>query len=337
MTTRSLSRLIGAVLLMTAGGVHARSTTEAVSPDPVSSRLGEDVVLIPGRFLPGAQPDGNTILVTAPAGLIAIDTGRHADHTQLILDLATREGVPIVAVINTHWHLDHIGGNPPVRTAFPDVRVWASDAFAEAQAGFLTRYRAQLVEAVAGSEDPSAKAAWQGEIAIIDAGAALGPDRIVTATGARTIAGRSLEIGYESHAVTAADLWVLDRLSGALAAGDLVTLPVPLLDTACPSGWLTALDHLSAVEFELLIPGHGAPMTREQFATYRAAFAALLTCASSEQSDEACIEGWIHDLGPLIQESERGFARRLLEYYIPSSLRAPAVTLDRFCGGDAHT
>jgi len=34
-----------------------------------------------------------------------------------------------------------------------------------------------------------------------------------------------------------------------LIAGDLVTLPVPFLDTACPNGWRKALDTLDDQRF----------------------------------------------------------------------------------------
>ena len=322
MSNKHLTSLVAAAWL-TAGGMAAAQTT----PDPQGSRcpdaspLAASVELVRGRFIPGAQPDGNSVLLRAPAGLVVIDTGRHAEHTQRILDCATRAGVPIGAVINTHWHLDHIGGNPRIRKAYPNVKVWASGALAQAQVGFLANYRKQLLEAIAGSDDSSARSGWENEVAIIDAGSALAPDEEITSGGLRTIAGRALEIGLESHAVTAGDVWVLDPATGVLASGDLVTLPVPLLDTACPRGWETALEHLAAVKFDLLVPGHGAPMTRDQFEAYRAGFAALLGCAASSQPEAACIDGWLGDLGPLIPRSDRDFARVLLQYYLQNNLR----------------
>jgi glyoxylase-like metal-dependent hydrolase (beta-lactamase superfamily II) len=310
------------------------------SPDPPlrgteATRLVEGVELVRGRFVPGAQPDGNSVLLLAPEGLIVVDTGRHPEHTRAILDRATREGVQIATVINTHWHLDHIGGNPRIRQAYPEVAIRASGAIAEAQTGFLADYRAQLKAAIAGTEDPAARAAWEAEVAIIDAGPALAPDEVVTAGGPQTVAGRRLEIGLESHAVTAADVWVLDPATGVLTAGDLVTLPVPLLDTACPPGWRAALEHLASVKFEVLVPGHGAPMTREQFETYRAGFKALLECAASDRPEQVCIDGWLRDLGPLIPAGDRDFARVLLEYYIPTSLRAAPERTGRLCGDGA--
>ena len=105
--------------------------------------------LIRGRFVPGSQPDGNTIVLRAPEGLIVVDTGRHAAHTESIVAFAKTANAPVKAVINTHWHLDHIGGNPAIRRAFPGARVYASDALAGAMTGFLADDKQQREEMLA--------------------------------------------------------------------------------------------------------------------------------------------------------------------------------------------
>ena len=138
-------------------------------------------------------------------------------------------------------------------------------------------------------------------------------------------------VGLERFAATAGDVWLLDAESGVLAAGDLVTLPVPLLDTACPAGWRESLSRLSATSFRVLVPGHGRPMGRDPFESWRAAFGRLLDCAASEAADATCADGWIRDLGPLLPEADRAFARTLLAYYVPEVLRAPSEERQRWC------
>jgi len=108
----------------------------------------EAIHLIAGVTTPERQPDGNSVVIDAPQGFIVFDTGRHAEHTQRILDYARAGGKPIAAIINSHWHLDHIGGNRMLRAAYPDARVYASDALGEALGGFLKVYRSQLAEAL---------------------------------------------------------------------------------------------------------------------------------------------------------------------------------------------
>ncbi len=100
--------------------------------------------MIRGTFAAGTQPDGNTVILRARDGLIVVDTGRHVEHTQAILDFAKAANAPILAIINTHWHLDHIGGNAMLRRVYPGLQVLASGALANARSGFLARYRGQL-------------------------------------------------------------------------------------------------------------------------------------------------------------------------------------------------
>jgi glyoxylase-like metal-dependent hydrolase (beta-lactamase superfamily II) len=302
------------------------TATSAVAP----IRLAPDVDLVPGRFVPNVQPDGNTVVFHAPRGLIVVDTGRHPEHTEAVLELARQSRAPVAAVINTHWHLDHVGGNPLVRRLYPEARVYASGAIDGARKGFLADYRAQLQAMIEKTADPEQQKPWRAEVAIIDSGAALGPDERVDATADRTIAGRRLELGLEAHAVTAGDVWVLDRPTRVLAAGDLVTLPVPFLDTACPAGWTAALASLDRVDFAVLVPGHGAPMTRKEFETYRAAFAGLLSCAGSKSAADDCIAGWSRDAAPLLAGEDPAFVRSLLGYYV-GLLRGDPARLDKLC------
>jgi len=182
------------------------------------------VDLIRGTFVAGTQPDGNTVVFEAPGGLVVFDTGRHREHTQKILDFASAAKKPIVAIVNSHWHLDHVGGNVMLRKAYPDVRVYASGAIDDALHGFLASYHAQLEDAIAKAGDDSTKTApWKAEIALIDAGPALGPDERITEGRMRAIAGRTFRVGLESHAVTAGDVWLYDP-SQALAVPPAGTL-----------------------------------------------------------------------------------------------------------------
>ncbi len=81
----------------------------------------------------------------------------------------------------------------------------------------------------------------------------LRPTRVVTHSSSVTIAGRAPELHVEQSAVTAGDIWVFDPTTQVLIAGDLVTLPAPFFDTACPARWQTALRTLSQQRFARLI------------------------------------------------------------------------------------
>jgi glyoxylase-like metal-dependent hydrolase (beta-lactamase superfamily II) len=171
----------------------------------------------------------------------------------------------------------------------------------------------------------------RAEIALIDEGAALGPSYVITKSTPLTIAGRRLQLHLESHAVTAGDVWLLDPATHVLLAGDLVTLPAPFFESACPSGWRTSLAHLAKAPFDWLVPGHGAPMQRHAFDAYRKAFSNLLVCAAGDAAMNACIDGWINDASVLISADDVSYARTLIGYYIENYLRHPTERIKKFC------
>jgi glyoxylase-like metal-dependent hydrolase (beta-lactamase superfamily II) len=298
---------------------------------------GAATQLVPGTFLiegeaaPNRQPDGNTVVIAAPKGLIVFDTGRHLQHAQAILDFARERNQPIAAIINSHWHLDHVGGNPRLRAAFPESLVYASSAIDAARRGFLADYRAQLMSEIAAAKDPEAQESLRAEVALIDEGAALGPTETVTKSGSVDIAGRVLRVNLETDAVTAGDVWVFDPETRLLLAGDLVTLPAPFFESACPSRWRASLAHLQKQPFDRLVPGHGAPMDRRGLAAYAKAFANLLACAAGDATKQACVDGWINDAGALIDSKDVSYARTLIAYYLDNYLRHPSERVRNFC------
>ena len=293
--------------------------------------IAPGVHLLAGAFVPGSQPDGNTVFLETPKGLVVVDTGRHRAHVQQIAEFARAAKQPVVTIVNTHWHLDHVGGNAFLRESFPGVRVLASDAIKEARTGFLANYREQLEGLLKTASDPRSREGFAAELALIDQGAKLEPDEIVREAGRRSLGGRDVEIGFERHAVTAGDVWLFEPKSRVLIAGDLVTLPAPFLDTACPARWRESLDRLAAVNFTRLVPGHGQPMSRAGFDSYRKAFGNLLACGASDRPKQECISGWLKDVATLVPEKEEAFTRSLMDYYV-DVLRGDPAQIARRCG-----
>ena len=297
-----------------------------------ASMIAPGIYLIEGETTPNRQPDGNSVVISAPQGWIVFDTGRHKEHVQQILDFARSQDRPIAAVINSHWHLDHVGGNPSLRAAFPGIHVYASAAIDAAQAGFLAEYRTQLVtEIERAAKNPQAQESMRAEIALIDAGAALGPTEVIAASHPIAVAGRVLQVHLESHAVTAGDVWVLDPETRVVIAGDLVTLPAPFFESACPARWRASLAQLDKAHFDWLVPGHGAPMHKREFTAYRKAFSNLIDCAAGSATPNACTDGWISDASVLIDSKDVSYARTLIGYYLENYLRHTSERIRNFC------
>lgn len=328
-------RRLAAALLLAMASACAGPSPPTVSTGALraadAQALAPGVFLLRGAYSPPRQPDGNSLMFVGADGWLVVDSGRHADHALRLRAVSDASGAPVRVLVNTHWHLDHIGNNPALREAWPGLRVLASPAIHGAQSGFLSDYRRQLQGLLAVAKPDAPRADWEAELARIDAGPALHPDEAITADGERVLAGRRVRIGYEADAVTGGDLWLYDPASGVLAAGDLVTLPAPFFDTACPARWSAALRRLEAVPFTRLVPGHGGPMGRGDFGIYRTAYDRLLACASGPAEAEACIAGWLTDAGPLLPGAEaQAQARGLLAYYLSAVLRGPQRL--RHCG-----
>lgn len=277
---------------------------------PMPRQMRHGVWLIPGGILPKQQPDGNSVVFDAPAGLVVMDTGRHLWHREAILALARRLKKPIVAVVNSHWHLDHVSGNPALRADFPGLKVYASNAINSALTGFLASSAAEDENYVNDSRLPEElRADIRGEMLTIRNGDALKPDVVITASRPMSLGGRTFVVNLARDAATSGDGWLYDEKSGVAALGDLVTLPAPFLDTACPEGWKSALAQIAATEFTIAIPGHGPPLTPAQIALYRRAFESFIACAGSLRPNSECGTVWADKIKPLLA-SDGGDAKR---------------------------
>ncbi|MBV9421119.1 MAG: MBL fold metallo-hydrolase [Alphaproteobacteria bacterium] len=284
-------RILAAAAILAFTTAALAAPTSDPRPQPQSITPG--VWLIPGSLIPGRQPDGNTVVFDAPQGLIVMDTGRHKWQRQAILDFAKARNKPIAAIVNSHWHLDHVSGNPDIRAAYPGLKVYASNAIDAALTGFLAKSAASAKPILdSGKLPPETAEDVRNDIATFENGAALKPDVVIGKSATRVIAGKRLAVNLAPNAATDGDVWVYDPASHIVAAGDLVTLPAPFLDTACTAGWSRALARIAATPFKTLIPGHGGPMTGAQFTIYRRAFDAFVACSASTQEPGVCAVAW---------------------------------------------
>lgn len=292
-----------------------------------------DFHLIPGSVqLDGKGPDGNTIVFDAPQGLVVVDTGRHLEHSAAILAYAKQRGRPIAAIVNTHWHLDHTTGNHDIRTVYPRAEVYATTAIEGALVGFLNGNRENGDKVLADPKTPpEQKAQMLRGRSVIDNPDRLRATRPVTRSGKMVIAGRQFDVRVAPFAVSEADLWFYDPKSKVAVVGDLAVGIVPFMDTACPDGWAKALDEIAKVPFTTLIPGHGDPMTRADFLTWRTAYINLLACGRSTADKKVSVAGWEKDAARYIPASHKAYVAEAADYYIDTRLRSSVEKQQHFC------
>jgi glyoxylase-like metal-dependent hydrolase (beta-lactamase superfamily II) len=288
--------------------------------------------LIPGQVPLDKGPDGNSIVLDAPDGLIVVDTGRHPQHSQAILDYAKARGRPIAAIVNTHWHMDHTTGNADIRAVYPDTRVYATPAVDGALATFLADGRknaeARLTDPKTPPERIPEVRRFLDRMTHPDS---IRPTNPVRQTGNMKIAGRKLDVHVASFAATEGDVWLYDPETKVAIVGDLVVDIVPFMDTACTDGWLKALGEIERTPFDTLIPGHGPVMTRADFTTWKAAFTAFVDCGRSNAPKEQCVSGWETGAAQFIDKDHRDYVHEAADYYLETRLRSSPEEQQRYC------
>ena len=300
--------------------------------DPTPGHSDPVYYLVPGSVPMDKGPDGNSIFLEAPHGLILVDTGRHPAHSAKLLAFAKKRGRPIAAIVNTHWHLDHTTGNHDIRQAYPGAHVYATTAIEGALTGFLNRNRAQVDELLTDPNTPETrKAELRRGRSVIDDPDRLRPTVPVATSGPIEIAGRKLDVHVAPFAATEADLWIYDPEARLAIVGDLVVDIVPFMDTACADGWKKALDEVASMPFVTLIPGHGSPMDRAGFLQWKGAFDNFVDCGRSERPKEECVAGWNRDAARFIDAAHADYVGEAAAYYIDTRLRSSPQEQQKYC------
>ena len=219
-------------------------------------RIAENTWLLEGSTENFAMSNGgdivNVAFIVTEAGVVLIDTGisrRYGEALRAAIGRVTER--PIVLVINTHHHPDHVFGNQ----AFGDVPIAS-----------LARTRELLAEQGAAFADNLYRLLgdWMRGTEVLLPGETLEP-------GVREIGGHRLRmLAFSGH--TDADLAILDETTGVLFAADLVFYQRALTTPQTPGlqVWLDDLAALEKLPYALLVPGHGPVASgREPFAQMR--------------------------------------------------------------------
>jgi glyoxylase-like metal-dependent hydrolase (beta-lactamase superfamily II) len=321
-----------AFCLIVSGCTSNKAPVQTAQVDTID--IGAGAYLIRGSFSADRQPDGNTVVLEGRTGLIVFDTGRHPEHAEKIIAFAKMRAKPIVAILNSHWHLDHISGNIPLKAAYPEAAVYSNDpALTEALGSFLARgaefNRKRLADP---KTEPGDREDARIDLATVEQGERFHPNVSLEKGQMLNLDGRRLDIHVAAGA-SAGDVWFYDRKARLVATGDLITLPAPFLDTACPTKWSAAFADILAQPFARVVPGHGRVMVRADVVRYREAFDALLACAKGEGTAEACANAWADAAAPLQDNTakDRPAAVEYASYYVAEILRKPSKRAD--CGG----
>lgn len=256
------------------------------------------LVPIAGRasYLPGANNLG--VIRAADNGAIAVDTGIDKDTGRALRKALGEAGLELRAIISTHHHADHVGGNGFLLRQFPAAQVYAPPL----EAALIMHPLLEPIYLSGGARPPAAMRNkfvlapgspvhhLLGELAVIEAGG----------SWSATVAGVELELlGLAGH--SPAQIGV--AVDGVLFAADGLFGPAVLGKHGVPyahdiAGQLAALDTLAGRAEAFVLPGHGELIERaalpEALAANRAAIeaaTALVRAALAEPGELATITG----------------------------------------------
>jgi cyclase len=235
----------------------------------------------------GSAGDSNAGAVETPHGLIVVDSQQNRNLAETFRSaLGSSTGAPIRALMNTHFHLDHVAGN----VAFMDVPILGhkktlqaierelgpqpaeggtvSDALTKARMFFGGNFE-ELV--------PESERTWF----LNRVG---GSNPLVIRPPSETFADRLefrlpndvLHLEYWEPAHCDCDVVVFLERCGVVFLGDLFFHGrFPWFGDCDLNGWIASLDRVLTMNFTTVIPGHGPSASLKEVARFRDLLAAV--------------------------------------------------------------
>ncbi|WKC37060.1 quinoprotein relay system zinc metallohydrolase 1 [Ectopseudomonas chengduensis] len=211
-------------------------------------QIADGVWLLEGSTDNFAAENGGNIVnvgfIETADGVVVIDTGpsrRYGEALRQSIERTT--GKPVLRVLLTHHHPDHVLGNQ----AFAGVPI---EALPE-----TTRLLAEQGDAMAENMYRLVGDWMRGTEVVL-------PTEQLQ-EGMLEIGGRRLQLlALRGH--TGADLAILDERTGVLFAGDILFYQRALTTPNSPGldVWMADLDRLEAMPWKQIVPGHG-PVTTD--------------------------------------------------------------------------
>ncbi|GCE09920.1 MBL fold metallo-hydrolase [Dictyobacter aurantiacus] len=203
----------------------------------------------------GEMGVSNASFIVEQGHALVVDTMTFPEMAMQMAREIKRQGANVELVVNTHHHVDHVGGN----AVFSQARILAHPRSIQAgrQLGLPTstydhlmpRFKGRFADLKLVEQEPL-------------------PDHLVVP--------RDGQILSFSPAHTATDLAVWFPTARVLITGDIgFKGVVPLALNGLISGWIEALDALIALDPVVVVPGHGALGTRADLEILRDYFLSL--------------------------------------------------------------
>lgn len=218
--------------------------------------------------------NSNSMVIVNESDVVVVDSHiTPATGRQLIADIGGVTDKPISVVVNTHFHFDHAHGNQVFEGAkvigheFTRMKM-AGEPLAEPTfagyrgsiAGGIERLRQQVAETEDAAQQQTLQtqlAAMQAHMATVDETAPKAPDITLNERITLYRGEREIQLLFFGRAHTGGDIVVYLPNERLVFTGDLMLNGPSFLGDGHVDEWPATLENLKALDFDLILPGHG--------------------------------------------------------------------------------
>lgn len=218
----------------------------------------------------------NSTVLIGQHGILVVDTGlNRREGGKLLHAIRSVSSLPVRFIINTHYHMDHQGGNGIVG---PDAIVISSPFTRERTVSLMAQMQGQAVK---NSQPPSEQPAFRPATETFEQKLTIFLD------------DNRVEVISAGPAHTMGDVYVYFPAQRTIATGDLyLTNSSPAMDQGSALNWIHDLDSMLDLQADHFVPGHfelGNRATISRFRDYMADLYAQVKRLQSSGADAAAI------------------------------------------------
>jgi glyoxylase-like metal-dependent hydrolase (beta-lactamase superfamily II) len=233
--------------LLSYAAVVALSVDADAGTAPDVQHLGGNVSVLIGTSC-------NVLILPGENGVLIVDDQRRSNVPETLAAVSKVAKSPVRFVIDTHWHLDHSGGNGAFAAAGAQIIAQRNVRARRSAEQYMAAYKQHI------PADPPAALPTR----VYD-------DRLVLREGSETV-----ELRHVANAHTDGDTLVWFRKANVIAMGDVFFNHIfPFIDRSSGGsiqGMIKGVDAALALANDRtrIVPAHGPVATRSELGAYRA-------------------------------------------------------------------
>jgi len=222
---------------------------------------------------------------------------------------------PVRYLFNTHWHNDHVQGNAAYTDAFPAITIVSQTETAKQMAfrinAYLSEYPQRMErfqQQLDTGKDPSGRPLSAEEKEDLKNAIAGGkaasevvskefqglkikvPDVTFDHELDLDLGNRVVQLKYLGRGNTIGDAVAYLPKEKIVIAGDLVDSPVPFLYGGFPIEQIETLKKMEELDFETLVPGHGAVLKGKAFVQQEIALIEAVVAAMTREIGRTSVQ-----------------------------------------------